>query len=160
MTRKGTQVLEEVRREYMPPWRRMCAATSPSLRCPCSNLTQNALLVNALQRVSTIVAQNSLREGFGLTITEAMWKSVPVLSNSKACGPRQQLRDGVQGRLIGDPENTAEIAAALRSMLSRPKRLHRWGVAGQQPRERPFPGPYAAHPLGAAAGADSPGVRG
>jgi trehalose synthase len=127
---EGTQVLEEVRREW--------AAMEEDVRrdiaviaLPMQNLTQNALLVNALQRVSTIVAQNSLREGFGLTITEAMWKSVPVLSNSRACGPRQQLRDGVQGRLIGDPENTAEIAAALRSMLSRPKRLHRWGVAGQ-----------------------------
>jgi trehalose synthase len=85
-----------------------------------------------LQRVSTVVAQNSLREGFGLTITEAMWKGVPVLSNSRACGPRQQVRDGVDGRLIGNPLDAAEIGRTLRSMLHRPDRLERWGRAAQR----------------------------
>jgi trehalose synthase len=128
---EGQQVLEEIRREY-------CALDDDVrsdiavLALPMQNLQQNALMVNALQRVSTIVAQNSIREGFGLTITEAMWKSVPVLSNSHACGPRQQLRDGVEGRLIRDPQGVPEIAATLRSMLSHRKRLDRWGLAGQR----------------------------
>lgn len=87
------------------------------LALPMKDSAVNALIVNALQRVSTIVAQNSTREGFGLTITEAMWKGVPVLSNSKACGPRQQIRDGVDGRLIADPEDIDEIADALQAML-------------------------------------------
>jgi trehalose synthase len=128
---EGTQVLDEICREYVALEDEVRSDIAV-LALPMRNLTHNALMVNALQRVSTIVAQNSLREGFGLTITEAMWKAVPVLSNSRACGPRQQVRDGVEGRLLRDPENPAEIAAALRSMLSRPKRLHRWGVAGQQ----------------------------
>lgn len=89
-------------------------------------------MVNALQRASTIVVQNSLREGFGLTIAEAMWKRVPVLSNSRACGPRQQVRDGLDGRLIDDPEDTSELSHALNDMLSDPHRLDRWGRAGQR----------------------------
>jgi trehalose synthase len=128
---EGQQVLDEIRREY-------CALDDAVrsdiavIALPMQHLQQNALMVNALQRVSTIVAQNSIREGFGLTVTEAMWKSVPVLSNSHACGPRQQLRDGVEGRLIRDPQSVPEIAATLRAMLSHPKRLDRWGLAGQR----------------------------
>ncbi|HEX2167981.1 MAG TPA: glycosyltransferase [Longimicrobiales bacterium] len=91
----------------------------------------NALIVNALQRVSTVAVQNSLREGFGLTIAEAMWKGVPVLTNSRACGPRQQVRDGMDGRMIGDPEDTDEIARALFEMLSS-DRLDEWGQNAQQ----------------------------
>jgi trehalose synthase len=45
---------------------------------------QNALMVNALQRASSIVVQNSLREGFGLTIAEGMWKRVPILEDVEA----------------------------------------------------------------------------
>ncbi|MBR9990873.1 MAG: glycosyltransferase [Gemmatimonadetes bacterium] len=97
---------------------------------PMQDAHVNALIVNALQRVSTIVVQNSLREGFGLTITEAMWKGVPVLSNSRACGPRQQVRDGVDGRMIGDPEDLDEIANTLRSMLSSDE-LDAWGQNAQ-----------------------------
>jgi trehalose synthase len=128
---EGQQVLDEIRREYV--------ALAEDVRndiaviaLPMENLQRNALMVNALQRVSTIVVQNSIREGFGLTIAEAMWKSVPVLSNSHACGPRQQLRDGVEGRMIRNPESAGEIAGALRSMLSHRKRLDRWGLAGQR----------------------------
>lgn len=89
-------------------------------------------MVNALQRASTIVAQNSLREGFGLTIAEAMWKRVPILSNSRACGPRQQVRDGLDGRLVPDPEDRMALRDALADMLSDPVRLERWGHAAQR----------------------------
>jgi trehalose synthase len=102
------------------------------LLLPMQSLEENALLVNALQRASTIVAQNSLREGFGLTIAEAMWKRLPILSNSRACGPRQQVRDGLDGRLIADPENPDELRRALSEMLSDPVRLERWGYSAQR----------------------------
>jgi trehalose synthase len=102
------------------------------LALPMRSREENALMVNALQRASSIVVQNSLREGFGLTIAEAMWKRVPVLSNSRACGPRQQVRDGLDGRLIDDPEDTSELAHALNDMLSDPHRLDRWGRTGQR----------------------------
>lgn len=127
---EGTEVLEQLREAYLgcdADVRRDIAI----LALPMRNPTVNALIVNALQRVSTIVVQNSLREGFGLTIAEAMWKGVPVLSNSKACGPRQQVRDGVDGRLIADPEDAEEIGTALREML-RAERLDALGRSAQQ----------------------------
>ena len=102
------------------------------LLLPMESLEENALMVNALQRASTIVAQNSLREGFGLTIAEAMWKRVPILSNSRACGPRQQVRDGLDGRLVPDPEDRMALRDALADMLSDPVRLERWGHAAQR----------------------------
>lgn len=114
---EGLEVLEEVRRRYMdldPAIQEDVAVVALPMQRP----DQNALMVNALQRASTIIVQNSLREGFGLTISEGMWKRLPVLSNRRAVGPRQQIRDGVDGRLIDDPESPTEIAAALDELLS------------------------------------------
>jgi trehalose synthase len=82
------------------------------LKLPMSSPEANALMVNALQRCSSVVAQNALREGFGLTVTEAMWKSRPVLG-TLAAGIRSQVLDGREGRLVRDPENPVEIAAML-----------------------------------------------
>ena len=93
---------------------------------------ENALMVNALQRASTIIVQNSLREGFGLTVTEAMWKRVPILSNSRACGPRHQVRDTLDGRLVDDPENVDALADAMDRMLGDPRQCELWGASGQR----------------------------
>jgi trehalose synthase len=124
-------VLEELRAAY----RGLHPAVQDDialLLLPMGSLEENALLVNALQRASTIVVQNSLREGFGLTIAEAMWKRVPVLTNSRACGPRQQVRDGLDGRLIADPEDPAQLRRALDEMLLDADRLERWGQSAQR----------------------------
>ena len=88
-------------------------------------------MVNALQRCATVVVQNSLREGFGLTVTEAMWKSVPVLG-THAWGLRQQIRDGLDGRLVADPTDPEEIARVLDEMLADPVQRSRWGQSGQR----------------------------
>jgi trehalose synthase len=128
---EGGAVLDELRRHYMALDGEVQKDVA-LLALPMADLHENALLVNALQRVSTVIVQNSLREGFGLTITEAMWKGVPVLSNSHACGPRQQVRDGVDGRLIADPGDAEQIARALRSMLRDPARLERWGRSAER----------------------------
>ena len=100
------------------------------LTLPMASRKHNALMVNALQRCSTVVVQNSLREGFGLTATEAMWKSVPVLG-THACGLRQQIRDGVDGRLVGQSEDPDEIAATLDAMLKDPRSLESLGRNAQ-----------------------------
>jgi trehalose synthase len=128
---EGVEVLDELKQAYgaLPADVRDDVAL---LALPMASPAENALIVNALQRVSTVVVQNSLREGFGLTITEAMWKGVPVLSNSRACGPRQQVRDGVDGRLIGNPESAVQLARVLRSMLRHPERIERMGRAAQR----------------------------
>jgi trehalose synthase len=83
---------------------------------PMGSREENALMVNSLQRCSSIVVQNSLREGFGLTVTEAMWKQCSVLG-SRACGIRQQIRNEVDGRLIPDCEDAEAIANLLDAML-------------------------------------------
>jgi trehalose synthase len=128
---EGVEVVEELTRAYaeLPAGVRDDVAV---LALPMADPEENALIVNALQRVSTVVVQNSLREGFGLTITEAMWKGVPVLSNTRACGPRQQVRDHVDGRLISNPRSAEEIGGALRSMLRHPERTERMGRAAQR----------------------------
>ena len=99
---------------------------------PMRSREQNALLVNALQRASTVVVQNSLREGFGLTIAEAMWKRIPVLSNARAVGPRNQLRDGLDGRLIEDPTSLSQLERALDEMLADSAARAEWGRNGQR----------------------------
>ena len=99
---------------------------------PMHSRKENALMVNALQRASDIVAQNSLREGFGLTITEAMWKRIAVLGSAQACGVRLQVRDSIDGRLAPDPEDARALAHILADMLADPERLEEWGRSAQQ----------------------------
>ena len=128
---EALEVLEELHTTYaaLPAAIREDIAL---LLLPMDSVEENALLVNAIQRASTIVVQNSLREGFGLTIAEAMWKRIPVLSNARACGPRQQVRDRMDGRLIANPEDRRELSAALREMLVDPALLDRWGHTAQR----------------------------
>ena len=96
-----------------------------------SSRSQNHLMVNALQRCSSLVVQNSLQEGFGLTATEAMWKQIPVLGTT-ACGLRQQIRDGKDGRLTINPINPEEIAKNLEHIFAKPKLLLKWGKNAQK----------------------------
>lgn len=69
-------------------------------------------LVNALQRRAAVVLQKSLREGFGLTVAEAMWKGTPVIGGN-AGGIRHQITDGVNGFLVSSVEETAERIVTL-----------------------------------------------
>lgn len=128
---EAAEVLEELKRAYRaldPAVQADIALVTLPMRAP----RENALMVNALQRTSSVVAQNSLREGFGLTVTEALWKRIPVLTNSRACGPRQQVRDGVDGRLVADPEDVDALAEALIDVLSDPDRGDHWGRQAQR----------------------------
>ncbi|MDQ3950286.1 MAG: glycosyltransferase [Gemmatimonadota bacterium] len=102
------------------------------LALPMGSRKANALMVNALQSSSDIVAQNSLREGFGLTVAEAMWKGKPVLGSARACGVRLQVRDRVNGVLVADPEDAEEIAEAMHRMLADEDQLEAWGSTAQR----------------------------
>ena len=64
-------------------------------------------LVNALQTRAAVVLQKSLREGFGLTVAEAMWKGAPVIGGDVG-GIRYQIEDGVNGFLVGSVEEAAD----------------------------------------------------
>jgi trehalose synthase len=67
----------------------------------------SSLEINAIQRASQVIMQPSIKEGFGLTITEALWKEKPVIA-SPVGGITLQLRDGEYGYFYTDPENSAE----------------------------------------------------
>ena len=67
---------------------------------------QDSALVNALQRRAAVVLQKSLREGFGLTVAEAMWKGTPVIGGDVG-GIRHQIVDGDNGFLVRDVEGAA-----------------------------------------------------
>jgi len=101
------------------------------LSLPMASGKQNHLMVNVIQRCSTVVVQNSLQEGFGLTATEAMWKRVPVLGSS-ACGLRLQIRDRIDGRLTGNPQDPDEIAETLDDMLANPVQRDLYGRNAQR----------------------------
>jgi trehalose synthase len=73
---------------------------------------QDSALVNALQRTATVVLQKSLREGFGLTVTEAMWKGAAVIGGNVG-GIRHQIRDGVNGFLVSSVTEAAERIVQL-----------------------------------------------
>jgi trehalose synthase len=64
------------------------------------------MLVNALQRTAAVVLQKSTREGFGLTVTEAMWKGAAVIGGNVG-GIRRQIRDGENGFLVDSVEEAA-----------------------------------------------------
>jgi trehalose synthase len=100
------------------------------LTLPMSSRKHNHLMVNAVQRCSTIVVQNSLQEGFGLTATEAMWKRIPVLGTS-ACGLRQQIRDGIDGLLTKRAHDPQEIGENLDRMMASAVKRAAWGRNAQ-----------------------------
>jgi len=73
---------------------------------------QDTALVNALQSRSAVVLQKSIREGFGLTVTEAMWKGTPVIGGDVG-GIRYQIEDGVNGFLVSSVEEAAQRIVEL-----------------------------------------------
>jgi trehalose synthase len=73
---------------------------------------EDTALVNALQDRAAVVLQKSIREGFGLTVTEAMWKGTPVIGGDVG-GIRYQIEDGVNGFLVSSVEQAAERIVQL-----------------------------------------------
>jgi trehalose synthase len=83
---------------------------------------EDSALVNALQRRAAVVLQKSLREGFGLTVTEAMWKGAAVIGGD--CGGiRSQIEDGVNGFRVSSVEQAAQRMVQLLKDESLRRRL-------------------------------------
>jgi trehalose synthase len=87
----------------------------------------NAAEVNAFQQASTIVLQKSLREGFGLTVSEALWKAKPVVAG-RVGGIPMQLGD-TGGRLVDSIDGTVD---ACRELLGDPDLRRRLGEGGRE----------------------------
>jgi trehalose synthase len=115
---EGSVVLQEVREAAgndpdiiildLPPW---CA-----------------LEINAIQRASTLVVQKSIREGFGLTVTEALWKGKPTIAGAVGGIPNQIIH-----RLTGVLVHSVEgCAFQIRYLLTHPEFAHRIGMNGRE----------------------------
>jgi len=124
----------EVLAQLEDRWRRL----EPALRSrvhiaqlPMEDEDENALIVNAIQRQARVVVQKSLAEGFGLTVSEAMWKAKPVVA-SRVGGIGDQIEDGSSGLLVDDPGDREEFGRAVAGLLSDPDRAKRLGQAARQ----------------------------
>lgn len=115
---EGEEVLNQVR---------SCADGDPDIHVlllpPDAHLT-----INALQRISDIVLQKSTREGFGLTVTEAMWKGKPVIGGDTG-GIRLQVINHHTGFLVNSPEGAA---LRIRYLLKRRDKLKEMGNKARQ----------------------------
>lgn len=127
---EGIEVLEELTSFYdgLP-----AAVKEDIIICklPMESVKENALIVNAIQRCSYIICQTSIQEGFGLTATEAMWKTTPVIA-SNACGLRHQVRHEMDGLIVRHPEREEEIAQSLAYLLGEPKMVEEMGFIAQK----------------------------
>jgi trehalose synthase len=126
----GAAVLAEVEAE----WRRLPAETRARVllaSLPMEDLDENGAIVNALQRQAAVVVQKSLKEGFGLTVTEAMWKGRPVVASASG-GIGDQIADGVTGMLLKNPLDLREFAAAVGELLADPERAEAIGDAARE----------------------------
>jgi trehalose synthase len=90
--------------------------------------------VNAFQRAAWVVLQKSIREGFGLTVSEALWKETPVIGG-RAGGIKLQILDGETGFLVDSVEECAE---KLDLLLSDRQLAERMGKRGKEHVRRNF----------------------
>ena len=97
---------------------------------PMDDVDENAIIINALQRHAYLIVQKSLVEGFGLTVTEAMWKAKPVIASGVG-GIQDQIVDEHDGLLIADPSDLDAVAAAMARVLHSPQLADRLGAAAR-----------------------------
>lgn len=116
---EGWRVYEQIRAE---------SATDPLVHV-FTNLTGvGNIEVNALQRLSDVVVQKSVREGFGLVVSEALWKGTPVVAG-RAGGIPLQMADDVGGYLVDD---VGQCASAIRRLLDHPQEGARLAEQGRE----------------------------
>lgn len=93
-------------------------------------LGDNQILVNSLQRISSVIIQKSIREGFGLTVSEAQWKETPVVA-SKVGGITKQVLDNVTGFLV-KPDDIEGCAEKIITLLRDPELAREMGKKGKE----------------------------
>jgi trehalose synthase len=122
---EGAQVLQEC----IDAWHELPVEAQDRIRLvslPMDDVEENALMVNALQRASTLVVQKSLAGGFGLTVAEAMWKAKPVVA-SPVGGIVDQVAPGT-GVLLDDPTDLESFGNVVAELLERPDELSQLGT--------------------------------
>ena len=106
---------------------REAAGTDPRIHVFTNLVGVGNIEVNALQTLSDVVVQKSIREGFGLVVSETLWKGTPVVAG-RAGGIPLQMADGVGGILVDTVEECAE---AVRDLLADRERARTLGAAGR-----------------------------
>ena len=114
---EGIRVLEEVKEK---------AENDPDIHILL--LPQNDIEINALQRASTIIVQKSIKEGFGLTVSEGLWKAKPVVA-SNVGGIPLQIKHKYSGLLCHSIEGAA---FAIKQLLNSPAYAQRLGENGRE----------------------------
>ena len=110
------------------------AADDPDIKILNNLNNVGAIEVNAFQSQSDVVVQKSIREGFGLTVTEALWKGRPTVAG-KVGGIPLQIEEGKSGFLVSTPEETAQRCIEI---LGDPELGRRLGKAGKEHARRNF----------------------
>ncbi len=132
---EGAQVLAEC----LSAWAELEPAAQQRVHIcslPMDDVDENAHLVNALQRHASVVVQKSLEEGFGLTVTEPMWKARPVVA-SRVGGIQDQVVHGESGLLLDDPTDLDAFGDLLGQVLGDDDLAARLGAhARERVRER------------------------
>jgi trehalose synthase len=123
-------------------WRELPAAARRRVHLallPMDDPDENAIMVNALQRRADVIVQKSLAEGFGLTVSEAMWKGRPLVASSVG-GIQDQVDEGRTGFLV-DPADLRAFGERIGQLLDDPHEAERMGTAGQERIRGEFLGP-------------------
>jgi trehalose synthase len=97
---------------------------------------ENNTMVNALQRSAAVIIQKSIREGFGLTVTEGLWKGKPVIA-SNVGGIPLQITDGETGFLL-DPQDIQGCAERVLRILRQPKLGEEMGAKAKEDVRKKF----------------------
>jgi trehalose synthase len=127
---EGAEILAECR----ALWRLLPARVRERVHLvalPMDDVDENAHIVNALQQQAAVVVQKSLVEGFGLTVTEAMWKARPVIASAVG-GITDQIVDGRDGLLLADPRDQGAFADALDLVLRDEAKARALGAAARE----------------------------
>ncbi len=123
-------VLADVRER----WRRLPPAARARIHLACLPLTSpddNAAMVNAIQRQAAVVVKKSVQEGFGLGLTEAMWKARPVVASAVG-GHLEQIEHLHNGLLVEDPADGAAFGDAIVELLREPPLAARFGQTARE----------------------------
>ncbi|CAN5684184.1 glycosyltransferase [soil metagenome] len=133
----------EVLREVAEAWGLLPSDLGRRVHLACLPMEdgeENAAIVNALQRRADVVVQKSIAEGFGLTVSEAMWKARPVVA-SRIGGIQDQIVDGITGVLIDDAGDLEAYGTAVANLLDDPEGAARMGKEAQSRVRDEFLGP-------------------
>ena len=157
-TPRALRVLAEVRAAWrgLAPRRRERVQVAA---LPMTDLNENALIVNALQREAAVIVKKSLQEGFGLGVTEGMWKAKPVVA-TRVGGHRDQIEHRRSGLLVDDPADLPGFATAVDEAPRRPRARRGAGCCRPRAGPRPLPGRPALRQLDGCAAASAGAVTG